>query len=185
MDQKDRVTSTNKLIQNPVTYAFSTDNYMDMLEKLKDKNYGYPTVETVYSAEEKSANFETYRRSLANMLSKYQYASDAVAELEKMCDYCRTIGIEVYIVLPAWWQGYYDELEAAGLTEQLDALKSELSAHAPVYDLEYPSCPLNENYDDFRDYTHARSTTFSLLSKLICNNIVQDAKLWENGVALN
>lgn len=179
--QHDRVTATNQIIQNPVTYAFNVDSLKDLVTKLKDPGYGYPTVDINYTPEEKAANFEAYGNNLSKILSGYSFAAEDVAELTRVCDYCNAHDIDIYFVLPAWWKEYFTKLDESGLLEQEDSFKRELSLHAEVLDLEYPGCPLSENYDDFRDYTHARGYTLEVLCSVIAHQTISELRIWKNG----
>ena len=182
--QHDRVSTTDKIIQNPVTYAFSIDNLKDCINNIGVDYTGIPE-EYVPTAEEKPQAFADHRDSLEYMVSHYTYSEENLEALAEMCDYCKENGIEVKIVLPAWWEGYYELLDEYNLLGQIDDFKKYLSYHADVYDMEYPECVLNDNYDDFKDYTHAMGDTREALFDMIIYNDLSYARLWQNGAIVS
>lgn len=182
MIQQDRVTSTKKIIENPLTYAFSFENLTAMLKKITTSSDKTDTGNTKAekTAEEKAANFETHKQSMLKYLNSFSYDQEVIQELAELCTDCQRSGIDVRIVLPPWWEGYYSLLAEHQLLSILDEYKSQLSQHVIVYDFENEDCPINQNYDDFTDYSHFRGESLIRFLKVIEGESSPDCKIWDN-----
>lgn len=180
--QQDRVASTKKVIESPFSYAFNTENAMAMLDNLKS---GKKTDQTEQSkevtAEQKKEHFNISKDAMEYYLKGYTYDKNVIEGLCNICDICAQNGIKVKIILPPWWEGYYELLEQWQLTDILDDYKKTLSEHAEVYDFEYKDCALSANYDDYSDYSHFKGTTFQTFIKSITESDKQNCRFWSEG----
>ena len=183
--QRDRVASVERIIQNPAMYAFSIENAQAMFTSLLHSQEENDTENgKEITPEQKWSNFETYREKLCDDLEAYRYADDVLDDLAELCDLCAEQGIKVTIVLPPWWEGYYDLLEQYQLMPILDEYKEKLSQHARLMDYEYKDCAYNSHYEDFSDYCHFHNALFDEFLEDIYNRQPTNGRVWENGKCL-
>ena len=179
--QQDRVASTEKVIKSPFSYAFNMETAEMMINSLKKEDSPVTETKKELTEEEKAENFKSHENSMSYYLDEYVCDYGVIERLNEICKKCTEAGIEVKIILPPWWQGYYELLQQRGLLEILDEYKAILSENATVYDFEYAECPLSDRYDEFIDYTHFSGETSKLVFKAFTEEDIPDCRIWKNG----
>ncbi len=192
--QQDRINSTDKVIASPFSYAFSFENFKGVVQEIKDKARKNKTVtietvapgtreETEVNADEKKAeNFKAHGGSLSYYLDGFRYDYDVIGKLCAVCDRCKEKGVEVTIVIPPVYEGFFDLLEESHVTADTNEFKRILSEHAVICDFEYPENELGKRYEDYRDYMHFGGETYEEFLKCIEDGETRYCKVWGNNL---
>lgn len=181
--QQNRVRSTEKIIETPLTYAFSIDNMRDMFSNilLSSSSEEYDeVVETEIDPEEKEEHLKLVMGGMYKYLSAYTTDESVINELISICEYCNDNDIEIRIVVPPWIDRFYKELSAFGQYD-MDEYKQKLSGYVDIYDMEFEGCVLNENEDDFSDYSHFHNGTYDRFSEVLIYGEKDYSRLWIDG----
>ena len=181
--QQDRVSSTEKIINNPISYAFCLENLKACLHnlKIKQKNIRKVNAASISDDVQKASNFKMSRDEMTTYLKNYTYDQSVLNDFVEIGNYCAAHDILLKIVLPPWWEDFYGELIRYDLLDILDEYKQTISLSVPIWDLEYKECPLNSNYDDFSDYSHFHGQTQEYFYNVIINNDSTYTRLWKEG----
>lgn len=173
--QTDRVEQISREISNPLNYAFSLDSLRAIFTSKSPESL------SPVSDAQKRQNFELHLGSMSVYLQNYEMDSSALDDLTELCRYCSDHGIEIMIVLPPWWTDFYRQLENCGQLAAMDGYKYILSEYAPIYDLEYPDCPLSSRYEDFSDYAHFHGSTYEDFCDVLISGALDYARFWQGG----
>lgn len=178
--QQNRVYSTNKVIESPLSYAFNIDNAKAMLDNIKHNKPTNSSNNAQISESEKAEHFKISKESMEYYLNNYVYAHNVINSFNETLKTCANNSIDTKIVLPPWWKDFYELLKEKNLLEIIDNYKSTLSEYATIYDFEYQGCLLNNNYDDFSDYSHFSGKTYQNFIKTIIENDTSFCRIWRN-----
>lgn len=180
--QQNRVEATEKVLENPLTYAFCINNVLDWVNKADNisvetvKEYIPTTTDNV--AKEEHLRIE--KEVMARYLKKYETSRSVLDGLISLCNYCKKNGIEIKIVVPPWIKRFYVELHDFG-DYDVDEYKQELSNYVDIYDMEYESCVLSEQFDDFSDYSHFHGDTYDQFANVLIYGKQEYMRQWIAG----
>jgi hypothetical protein len=180
--QQNRVKSTEKIIANPLAYAFSVDNMQDMFSNILNADSEDETeTKVTVSTEQKELNISTEMKSMGSRyLTDYETDNTVVEDLSLICDECKEQGIDIKIIIPPWLNLFYERLPDYGEYD-MDEYKAVLSEHADLYDFEYEECLLNTRYDDFSDLSHFHNYTYREYADELIYGKIKYARLWKGG----
>lgn len=179
--QQNRVKSTEKIIENPLSYAFSINNMQDMVEKLRNSNGDDEEIVDNFeiSPEEKIEHFKIEWKSMSKYLKNYKFDEDVFNGLASISNRCQDEGIDLKVVVPPWVDNFWEDLSELGEYDT-ESYKRELSKVVNIYDMEFKECELSHRYEDFSDYSHFHDRTYEDFSNELIYSTTRYSRLWHN-----
>lgn len=182
--QQDRVESTEKVIANPFSFAFSVENLSAtcsaILDSKKPSTTSSKSLDDLSDAERRD-RVNSHIEDMRYYLEGFQYDMEVIGSLLEIGKYCADNNINVSLIVPPWYSSFYEELAANDLLEDVDYYKETISKNMLVYDMEYAECPLSNDISDYIDSSHFRGKTFDLFADVIVDRDLTHARLWKNG----
>lgn len=175
--QQNRVLSTEKIIENPFSYAFSISNMKDMIACFNTAPDSDRDDSLTVTPEEKRKHFAIELEAMSNYLRSYKTDESVINDFISVCNRCKDNNIEIKLVIPPLVAEFYDELDEFGISD-IDGYKASLCKYIDIYDMEFEECPLTQRYDDFSDYSHFHGETYKDFSNELIYESLVYSRFW-------